>query len=66
MKIVIDIPEEIYKASQIIDKYGGKIEMPIEVIKNGKPIEENKKEEIPYEEYSKWDKFTSLESEEEE
>lgn len=36
MKIVIDIPEKIYKASQIIDaKYEDVIQIPLEVIKNG-------------------------------
>lgn len=35
MKIVIDIPEEIYKASQIIDvKHEDTIQIPLEVIAN--------------------------------
>lgn len=39
MKIVIDIPEEIYKASQIVDvKYEDVIQIPLEVISNGKPL----------------------------
>lgn len=36
MQIVIDIPEEVYKASAIIDvKYEDVIQIPLEVIKNG-------------------------------
>lgn len=39
MQIVIDIPEEIYKASQIIDvKYEDVIQIPLEVIANGTPL----------------------------
>jgi hypothetical protein len=39
MQIVIYIPEEIYKASQIIDvKYEDVIQIPLEVIKNGTPL----------------------------
>lgn len=39
MQIVIDIPEEIYKASQIIDaKYEDVIQIPLEVIKNSTPL----------------------------
>lgn len=39
MKLIIDIPEEVYKASQIIDvKYEDVIQIPLEVIKNGTPI----------------------------
>ena len=42
MQIVIDIPEEIYKASQIIDvKYEDVIQIPLEVIANGTPIPDN-------------------------
>ena len=41
MKLVIDIPEEIYKASQILDvKYEATIQMPIEVIAKGTPLKE--------------------------
>ena len=37
IEIVIKIPEEIYKASQIIDvKYEDTVQIPLEVIKNGK------------------------------
>lgn len=36
IELVIKIPEEIYKASQIIDvKYEDVIQIPLEVIKNG-------------------------------
>lgn len=36
MKLIIDIPEEIYKASQIIDvKYEDVIQIPLEVIAKG-------------------------------
>lgn len=39
MQIVVDIPEEIYKASQIIDvKHEDVIQIPLEVIKNGTPL----------------------------
>jgi hypothetical protein len=39
MQIVIDIPEEIYKASQILDvKYEDGIQIPLEVIANGIPL----------------------------
>lgn len=39
MQIVINIPEEVYKASQIIDaKYENVIQIPLEVIKNGTPL----------------------------
>lgn len=40
MQIVIDIPEEIYEASQMIDvKYEDTIQIPLEVIANGTPHE---------------------------
>ena len=40
MQLVIDIPEEIYKASQIIDvKYEDVIQIHLEVIANGKVLE---------------------------
>ena len=39
IELVIKVPEEIYKASQIIDvKYEDVIQIPLEVIKNGTPI----------------------------
>jgi len=39
MQIVIDIPEEIYKASQILDvKYEDTVQIPLEVIANGTPL----------------------------
>lgn len=39
MELVIKIPEEIYKASQIIDvKYEDTIQIPLEVIANGTPL----------------------------
>ena len=42
MKLIIDIPEEIYKASQIVDvKYEDTIQIPLEVIANGIPIPDN-------------------------
>ena len=41
MKLIIDIPEEIYKASQIIKpKYDDVIQIPLEVIANGTPLSE--------------------------
>lgn len=39
IELVIKVPEEIYKASQIIDvKYEDVIQIPLEVIKNGTPL----------------------------
>lgn len=39
MQIVIDIPDEIYKVSQVIDvKYEDVIQIPLEVIANGTPL----------------------------
>lgn len=39
MELVINIPEEIYKASQVIDvKYEDVIQIPLEVIANGTPL----------------------------
>jgi hypothetical protein len=39
MKLIIDIPEEIYKASQIIDvKHEDVVQIPLEVIANGIPL----------------------------
>lgn len=41
MKYIIDIPEEIYKSAQIIKpKYDDVIQIPLEVIANGIPVEE--------------------------
>lgn len=40
MKIIIDIPEEIFEASQIIDvKYEDTVQLPLDVIKNGTPLQ---------------------------
>jgi hypothetical protein len=42
MKVLIDIPDAVYKASQIIDvKYEDVIQIPLEVITNGVPIPDN-------------------------
>ena len=42
VKLVIKIPEEVYKASQIIDvKYEDVIQIPLEVIANGTPLPEH-------------------------
>ena len=42
MKLIIDIPKEIYKASKIIDvQYEDVIQIPLEVIANGTPIPDN-------------------------
>lgn len=42
MKILINIPEEIYKASKIIDvQYEDVVQIPLEVIANGTPIPDN-------------------------
>lgn len=42
MRILIDIPEEIYKASKIIDvQYEDVVQIPLEVIANGTPIPDN-------------------------
>lgn len=39
IELVIKIPENVYKASQIIDvKYEDVIQIPLEVIKNGTPL----------------------------
>ena len=38
MKLVIDIPEKVYEASQIFIKYEDKIQIPLEVIANGTPL----------------------------
>ena len=39
IELVINIAEEIYKVSQIIDvKYEDTIQIPLEVIANGKPL----------------------------
>ena len=39
IELVIKIPEEIYKASQIIDvKHEDVIQIPLEVIANGTPL----------------------------
>lgn len=42
MKVLIDIPEEIYKASKIIDvQYEDIVQIPLEVIAKGTPIPDN-------------------------
>ena len=42
MKLIIDIPEEIYKASKIIDVQDvDVVQIPLEVIANGTPIPDN-------------------------
>ena len=42
MKLIIDIPEEIYKESKIIDGlYENVIQIPLEAIANGTPIPDN-------------------------
>lgn len=42
MKLIIDIPKEIYKASQIVgDKFDDVIQIPLEVIANCTPIPDN-------------------------
>ena len=39
IEVVVKIPEEIYKASQIIDvKYEDVIQIPLEVIASGTPL----------------------------
>ena len=41
MKMIIDMPEEIYKSAQIIKpKYDDVIQIPLEVIANGTPFSE--------------------------
>jgi hypothetical protein len=43
MKLIIDIPEEIYKASKIIDvRYEDVVQIPFEVIANGIPVPDKK------------------------
>ena len=45
MKLIIDIPEELYKAVSIIDvKYEDTVQIPLEVIANGIPLEDIKAE----------------------
>jgi len=42
MKLIIDIPKEIYKASQIVGaKFDDVIQIPLEVIANCTPIPDN-------------------------
>lgn len=42
MKLLIEIPKEIYKASKIIDiQYEDVVQIPFEVIANGTPIPDN-------------------------
>ena len=41
MKLIIDIPEEVYRASRIIDvKYEDVIQIPLEVLANGTPLDD--------------------------
>lgn len=43
MKLMIDIPEEIYKASRIVDvQYEDVVQIQLEVIANGTPISDKK------------------------
>ncbi len=43
MKLIIDIPEEIYKASRIVNvQYEDVVQIPLEVIANGIPISDKK------------------------
>ncbi len=42
IELVVNIPEEIYKASQIMNvKHEDVIQIPLEVIKNGIPLDDN-------------------------
>ena len=57
MKLMIDIPEEIYKASRIVDvQYEDVVQIPLEVIANGTPINNVLGEIITGFEAHKWDK----------
>lgn len=43
MKLIVDIPEEIYKASRIVNvQYEDVVQIPLEVIANGIPISDKK------------------------
>jgi len=45
MKLIIDIPEEVYRASRIIDaKHEDVIQIPLEVLANGTPLDDVKAE----------------------
>lgn len=45
MKLIIDIPEAVYRASLIIDvKYEDVIQIPLEVLANGTPLDDVKAE----------------------
>ena len=62
IELVIKIPEEIYKASQIIDvKYEDVIQIPLEVIKNGISLPKGHGRLVDANELIKsmdsWDKF---------
>lgn len=47
MKLIIDIPEEVYKASKIVDaRYEYTVPLPFEIIKNGIPLDKVKTEFI--------------------
>ena len=58
IELVIKIPEEIYKASQIIDvKYEDNIQIPLEVIANGIPLPKGHGDLIDRREFQKDDYF---------
>lgn len=45
MKLIVDIPDNIYKASQMLDvKHEDVIQIPLEVIANGIPLEDKLEE----------------------
>lgn len=45
MKLIIDIPEDIYKTSKEIEaKYEGSVNIPLELIANGTPLDDVKAE----------------------
>ena len=49
IELVIKIPEEIYKASQIVDvKYEDVVQIPLEIIANGTPLDEIRAEIAEY------------------
>jgi rubrerythrin len=59
MKIIIDIPEELYKASQTIEvKHEDVIQIPLEVIANGIIYEELKNKKSKW----NWDPFADTSS----
>ena len=55
IELVIKIPEEIYEASQIISaKHEDVIQIPLEVIANGKPLPKGHGRLIDISEYEKY------------